>query len=569
MHLIPKVKELQVLEGSLQSKTILPFEGQVDNRVKNLIEKLPKSDKGVPLTIQIVDNGEESYSLTIDQQGINVQANGNAGAFYAVQTLRQIFLWETVPYLTIFDKPDFKYRGFYHDITRGKVPKVQTIKKLIDRLAYLKINSLQLYVEHVYDFLECGEDIKSRGFLTQSEIKEIDDYCKQNFIDFIPSLSSFGHMYEILSQPEYKHLSVLQNYLPKPNEWLNRMEHHTINPLLPESEILVKSLIDQYEQNFTSEYFNICGDETFDLKNFKPEGAQALSESQMYVDFIKKSISHVKSKGKKVMMWADILLKHPETIEELPEDTIFLNWNYSKEPSEENVATFSKLKRQQIVCPGTWSWNHLIENVDISEGNISKMAEFGFKHGAMGILNTNWGDWGNPCSIELSYYGMTLGAELGWSAQSKIDEDYVDRLNYVIYKSQNGVQYVKRLSDIHNKARWTEICEDYSHIKAKDNAKLCGITLSNFNLVQNECKELFDLVTADKNLDLEIKEELLIAIEGVCVIAELEAKISNLKIDRQTNALKWFDNYKTKWLQKNKPSEIDRIGAMFSFLENL
>ena len=87
MHLIPKVKKLQVLEGSLQSKTILPFVGQVDNRVKNLIEKLPKSDKGVPLTIQIVDNGEESYSLTIDQQGINVQANGNAGAFYAVQTL--------------------------------------------------------------------------------------------------------------------------------------------------------------------------------------------------------------------------------------------------------------------------------------------------------------------------------------------------------------------------------------------------------------------------------------------------------------------------------------------------
>ena len=66
----------------------------------------------------------------------------------------------------IEDEPDFKYRGFYHDITRGKIPKVETIKRLIDNMAYYKLNSLQLYVEHTYEFKEFSDDIERTGYMT-------------------------------------------------------------------------------------------------------------------------------------------------------------------------------------------------------------------------------------------------------------------------------------------------------------------------------------------------------------------------------------------------------------------
>jgi hypothetical protein len=98
-------------------------------------------------------------------------------------------------------------------------------------------------------------------------------------------------------------------------------------------------------------------------------------------------------------MWADILLEHPETIEELADDICFLNWNYDAEPSEEKIVQLAKKGRKQIVCPGTTTWNRFCENVAVEESNISLMAEYGYKHGAIGMLNTNWGDWGNPCSI--------------------------------------------------------------------------------------------------------------------------------------------------------------------------
>ena len=105
-----------------------------------------------------------------------------------------------------------EYRGFYHDTTRGKVPKVETLKMLIDQMAYYKLNSLQLYVEHTFDFKEYATTKERTGYFTAEEIKELDDYCYENFIDFIPSLSCFGHLQELLEIPEYKHLCVLENH---------------------------------------------------------------------------------------------------------------------------------------------------------------------------------------------------------------------------------------------------------------------------------------------------------------------------------------------------------------------
>ena len=109
------------------------------------------------------------------------------------------------------------------------------------------------------------------------------------------------------------------------------MAHHTIDPLNPQSIEVIKSMIDQYAPHFTSDSFNICCDETFDLNRYGEEGFEV---GKIYVDFVKKIIAHVQEKGKTVMMWADILLQHPETIKELSDDIIFLNWYYHENTDE-------------------------------------------------------------------------------------------------------------------------------------------------------------------------------------------------------------------------------------------
>jgi len=562
LKLIPNVKTLEVKAGFLNADTVC-FDGFVgDERILEAVKKLPYGESGAKLQIAVNGNGGEGYELTISENDIYIAADGVAGAFYAIQTLKQIFTHSEIPCLHIIDYPDFKHRGFYHDATRGKIPTVETVKDLVDKMAYYKLNSLQLYVEHTYEFEEYKDLNERLGCFTGEELKEIDAYCKANFIDFIPSLSTFGHLYELLCQDKYKHLRVLKE-CNEYNTWRSRMMHHTIDPLNPQSIEVIKSLIDQYIPNFESEYFNICCDETFDLKLYEEQGKDV---GKLYLDFVKQIVDHVYSKGKKVMMWADILLKYPETISLLPEDVCFLNWDYSVNPKEENIIKYKDMNRSQIVCPGTSTWSRLCENIDVEEKNISLMAEYGYKHGALGVLNTNWGDWANPCSLELAMYGMVLGAEKSWSVKTEIDKEFYDRINFLLYENENGIQYLKELNGLHNHISWWDICEIYSRHKNKLDP-FENISPAELSDIKAACQSFSDKLKSQIWKNDEYRQEMLIAVDGLCLIAELMEKLSGKKSNRTVDTFEWLSRFSEKWLEKNKESELFRIKEMFRYLE--
>lgn len=575
MNLIPKVKTLEIRDGFLEKKAICFDKDGMDIRLVAALSKLCCDPDGASVEVcvgtacaeigQPVQDGiSEGYELHICEDRISITSNTTAGAFYAIQTLRQLFKDDRIPCLYIRDWPDFPYRGFYHDVTRGRIQTVETIKKLIDDLAYYKLNSLQLYVEHVFEFEETKELWESFGYLTKAEIREIDDYCRENFIDFIPSLATFGHLYDLLEQPKYKHLQVLKDYETIPNFWYARMRHHTIDPLNSESFGVVKSLIDQYAPHFTSDYFNICCDETFDLSQYAEEG---LDEGRIYVDFVKKIIGYVQNKGKKVMMWADILLEHPQTIAELPEDILFLNWYYSANPEkiENKISTFAQSGRKQIVCPGTSSWYRLCENVEVAEVNITKMIEIGYKHGAYGVLNTNWGDWGNPCSLELGMYGMVLGAEKSWSVDTELNDVFYRAVNTLLYGSENGIQSLKAVSALHNHIAWKQVCRNYFAHRYENGEGMEFISEDEVKLIQKGYLEITESLLSEQWENDEYRKEMLIAVEGICVMAELSAKLAGYETDRLTDTCQWLNRYRESWMKKNKVSELHRIEEMFKY----
>lgn len=567
LNLIPQVKVLEIKSGFVSKASIYYENLNCDTRILDALKAISFDSCGTKVDISVSNESGEGYELCIDENGIDIRAEGNEGAFYAVQTLRQIFKHDKIPCLYIKDWPDFKYRGFYHDVTRGKLPTVATVKALVDKMAYYKLNSLQLYVEHTYEFKECRDVNDKFGCFTADELKEIDAYCKKNFVDFIPSLSTFGHLYELLNQNQFADLRVLKDF-SEANFWEARMQHHTIDPLKPESIELIKSLIDQYSPNFESKYFNICCDETFDLKEYEKTGHDV---GKIYVDFVKKIIECVEKTGKKVMMWADILLQHPETIAALPDDTCFLNWNYSAEPYEPAVEKIADMGRKQIVCPGTSSWSRLCENVADEEKNISLMAEYGYKYGALGVLNTNWGDWGNPCSLELAMYGMVLGAEKSWSVKTEVNDEFYERINYLLYSNENGVRYLKELSSMHNSVSWNLFADNYFKCRYgsdKDAGyKVC--LFEKIEAVQEMYKSLSQKLKREAAENNEYFREMLISAEGICMIAELSYKFSGKNVKRVTNTNEWLTKYKAEWLEKNKESELYSIVEMFEYMEAL
>ena len=563
LKLIPGVKSLKTHDGTLNKHAVIYRDLNCDERVAAAIKKLPYDKNGAQLFVEIGKAGGEGYELFIKENSISIKAESSAGAFYAVQTLRQIFTHTEIPCLYIKDEPDFSYRGFYHDVTRGKIPTVATIKKLIDNMAYYKLNSLQLYVEHTFQCEEYSDINETFGYYTGEELAEIDAYCKQNFIDFIPSLSTFGHLYELLNQEKYKHLRVLKEDTGE-NFWSARMRHHTIDPLHPDSIGVIQGLIDGYSQHFSSDYFNICCDETFDLKEYEKEGKDV---GKIYVDFVKQIIDYTKKKGKKVMMWADILLKHPETIEDLSEDIIFLNWDYAKEPKEETVVRFASSGRHQVVCPGTSTWSRLCEDIEIEEQNISKMAEYGYRHGAVGLLNTNWGDWANPCSLELAMYGLVLGAEKSWSVKTPIDDSFYSSVNHLLYENEKGMKCLKTLCDLHKKADWARFILNYLNYRYHGGDKLRDDVSTDLEGLQAGCKAFCEELEKECWVQDEYRQEMLSAAYGLCVLAELDKKMLGESICRMTDTRQWLEKYSEKWLEKNKPSELYRIEEMFTWFE--
>lgn len=564
ISLIPAVKSIDIKEGRLIKNAVTFDETKYSARLTKALAKLPTSADGAKLSVSYGIGKGEGYCLKISEDSVTINAGTEAGAFYAIQTLRQIFENDEIPCLEIHDKPDFEYRGFYHDVTRGKVATVETLKGLIDTMAYYKMNALQLYVEHVFEFEECRDLIEKTSYLTGAELRELDEYCKENFIDFQPSLSTFGHLFELVQQEKYQHLRVLKDFKEDVCRWDDRMHHHTIDPSQEESLEIVKSLIDQYAPHFTSEYFNICCDETFDLKNSFPSDV----EGKLYIDFVKKLIDYVQSKGKKVMMWADILLQHPEYIDELPEDVCFLNWTYRADPQEESFKKLGDMGRRQIVCPGTTTWSRFCERVEREEPNITILADYGYKHGAVGMLNTNWGDWGNPASLETSYYGMVLGAAKSWEIDTKPGDEFYADVNALLYKNENAMKYLRRMSDAHNEVRWNRVMRAAYNHRAGLEYEI-PLTAEAVAEAQNTYKELTAAITAEDWTHGDFKEEMLLAVEGICVLAELGAKLAGIHVERLTDTEAFLGRYRNKWLQKNKISELTRIEDIFRYMEGI
>ena len=565
MNLIPLPKVFRETTEEIKTRTIQYKGAQIDKRLNKAIGKLPLSDSGLPLTVRIGTGEKEGYTLDVTNGRISIAASSVVGIFYAVQTLRQIFANETIYACHIEDAPDFSFRGLYHDVTRGRIPTLATLKELVDYMAYLKLNSLQLYVEHSFAFREYADSVERTGCLTAQEIRELDDYCHENFIELIPSLSCFGHLFELLEKPRYQHLQVADNYEAGHLYWHERMNHHTIDPLHPESFELVKSMIDQFMPLFRSKKFNICCDETFDLVNGKHKDTDA---GELYVGFVNRLIQYVKSRGKQIMMWGDVLLQHPEQIGQIPKDVVFLNWEYDPDwdRSEQKIKLFKDNNRTQIVCPATWAWNHFSESLVSSVPNITNITQLGYNYGAKGVLNTNWGDYGDPCSLDLSLFGITYGAARSWNVASQLVQ--ISRsADCLIYRHSGMYELLYTISEIERVVHYGDLSWMYNNLYYPQKLEYSRKTEEELSAARNHTIAIWkDLQSQTWSLD-HFRQDILIALEGIVVMAELMMQLRGFEVDRITHTESWLAKYRAAWLRKNKESELAEIEKMFRLLE--
>ena len=118
-----------------------------------------------------------------------------------------------------------------------------------------------------------------------------------------------------------------------------------------------------------------------------------------------------------MQFWSDIILKHPEQIAALPRDAVALEWGYEADhPYAEHCAALASAGLAFYVCPGTSSWNSLAGRPHNALENVARAAAEGLRHGAAGLLVTDWGDNGHLQPLPASYPGLAAAAGSAWNA---------------------------------------------------------------------------------------------------------------------------------------------------------
>lgn len=352
---LPEAKfVMQHLMTSLSVPTGFTFSPIVKNADITL-ELIPQKDVAL---------GEEGYYLKVSPTGIKISANTQAGLFYGVQTLLQIFPKEinakklvtspvewSVPSVSIMDKPRFGWRGLMFDVSRHFFTK-QEVKQFIDEMVRYKFNLLHLHltddqgwriqIKSLPQLTDVGawrpkregkwantpdpapdEPKNYGGFYTHEDIKELVQYAKERFVNILPEIDIPGHSMAMLAA--FPDLSATPgtkywvNAGEKFMEWPAGAHFYALkdNNLSPANEKVYQVLdkvFTEVAQLFPFEYIHMGGDET--AKNFweKSEEIKSLMQRENLKDmdavqsyFVKRVEKIIRSKGKKMMGWDEIL----------------------------------------------------------------------------------------------------------------------------------------------------------------------------------------------------------------------------------------------------------------------
>ena len=407
MMLFPLPRNIEMLDGFYQMKKCLK-----DYDVLAFYKEIQTGYEGVKLS-KIEGLQQEEYHLNIDENGICIKYSTEEGLFRAATSLLQLAKRGRgkVQFTAIQDKPDIKRRGYMLDISRGRMPKVETIKSMIDFLVALKYNEFQLYMEgDCFKYAAYPKETADFDCLTPEDIKELDKYCRDRFMDLVPNQNSFGHMYTWLKKPDFHHLGLFEgDETPS-----------TLNPLLPETFEFMKNLYASLLPNFSSEFVNIGLDEAYGLGKFQiEEYCREKGKDVVFMEWLNKLNDHITSTyGKKVMFWADMIYNYPQSYHMVPKDAIALEWGYELIQSQrmtDHCIAYRNAGVRYYVCPSCNTHGAFTSRMDVTTFNIRTCAELAVEYGAEGLLLTDWGDNGHPQFGVWSMVPCALNGQYGWN----------------------------------------------------------------------------------------------------------------------------------------------------------
>jgi hypothetical protein len=451
---------------------------------------------------------DQGYLLISRDSKLIIEANSLQGIFYGVQTFIQLLNSSqnklSINNMEILDFPTLQIRGVSDDISRGQAPKIENLKKFIENLSHFKINQYYLvYMQDMFRFKNFPDIGKDRGAYSKEEIEELIDFAKNRFVEIIPIFQTIGHWDNILHNPKY------WEYGEFPGSNSLNVANNDIY------EILDK-MIGELSEVFTSEYFHIGADESFDVgKVASQQYIEEIGLGNAYLNHYKIVYDIVRKYGyKKVVIYHDILYKFRDVLEHLPKDMIIMYWKYDLKNSHPILDKIKKFDFPIIISPSIMDFNRIFPSFKKYEQNIVNLIRYGFDKGAIGEVTSSWGDYRNKEIRENRIYGFIFSAMVGWNPNKEINKIKFWKGLFIHFFGISD----HRLVEIFSKFRLiqdknllhTRPSGYYNHFfahpfnkktsKYKTNVKIKGFDklISDMNDIIKKCEELESIVSNNK-----------------------------------------------------------------------
>ncbi|GGW92058.1 beta-N-acetylhexosaminidase [Salegentibacter mishustinae] len=367
LNLIPFPKELKLNEGSFNftKETSFVVEGTQQKEIAELLNSKFSAAAGWEMAIleekpqtnfiQFKENkdlNEEAYKLLVEDEKIIIEAASSSGFIYAIETLRQllpveiestekvnVINWQ-IPQIEISDEPRFEWRGLMLDVSRHFFEK-EYIFKTIDRLAFLKMNTLHLHlvddqgwrieIKKYPKLTEVGafrvdqedkhwdarsdnkpgEEASYGGFYTQKDIKQIVAYAAKHGIKVVPEIEMPAHVTSAIAA--YPELSCTGKPVAVPSGGVWPITDIYCAGKEETFEFLENVLLEVIKL-FPSKYIHVGGDEATKTewekcedcqRRIREEGLAGVDELQSY--FIRRMEEFLSSHDRVLIGWDEIL----------------------------------------------------------------------------------------------------------------------------------------------------------------------------------------------------------------------------------------------------------------------
>lgn len=431
---------------------------------------ISKYCKGHKLSINDKDPGSEGYLLEVTYDKIVIAGSDDQGAFYGLQSLRQLIdagNGKSVQGLKVKDWPNFPFRAirlyvpgpdniaFFKRFMRDFMSLYKYNKVIIelncmrlDRHPEVNAGWIEFSKSLQYSRSNSTEGVRGEeknsshfdagdGFIIEkSDVRDIVEYANENFLEVIPEIPSLTHGYYLLTRH------------PELAEYPGDRWPDTYCPSNPDSYKLMFDVYDEYIEVIKPKMIHIGHDEWWGAPLNVCPLCKGKDFSELFAGDVNKVHDYMANKGIKVAMWGDYLLEsvrkkgpqnrtsstgvkyttpggtRPEVVQKsIPKDILILNWFWIDQEKEMELQKFGFKQIYGNFTPNISNWDERVKKIDLVGGAPSSWAstnEYNFGKDLildfLGCANFVWSS--HTLSLREQ---MTIANELMPSVRSKLN----------------------------------------------------------------------------------------------------------------------------------------------------